>query len=58
MIVALRHQGATSLDDVADASLEPGGSIVLTLKPEASPATQADVTRIEAKLDRLLAAPH
>ena len=58
VIVALRHQGATSLDDVADASLEPGGSIVLTLKPEASPATHAEVARIEAKLDQLLAARH
>jgi len=32
---ALRHQGATSIDDVAQASLEPGGSIVVDLKPDA-----------------------
>ena len=55
VVVALRRQGAQSLDDVAEASLEPGGSIVVRLKPEASPATSADVARLEAKLDLLLA---
>jgi len=33
--VALRHQGAASIDEVARASLEPGGSIVVDLKPDA-----------------------
>jgi len=56
VLVALRRQGATSLDDVAEAILEPGGSIVVTLLPDAAPATAADVVRLEAKLDRLLAA--
>jgi uncharacterized membrane protein YcaP (DUF421 family) len=37
--VALRHQGASSIDDVAQASLEPGGSIVVDLKPEAQDVT-------------------
>ena len=54
--VALRRQGAPSLDDVQEAVLEPGGSIVVTLRPSAEPATQADIARLEAKLDRLLAA--
>ena len=56
VILALRHQGALSVGDVQEAVLAPGGSIVLTLKPNASPATRADIARIEAKLDRLLAA--
>ena len=56
VVVALRRQGAMAIDDVATADLEPGGSIVLQLKPEASPATAADVARLEAKVDRLLAA--
>ena len=47
--------GRVSMDDVAEAVLEPGGSIVLRLKPEATPATQADIARLEAKLDQLLA---
>ena len=56
VVVALRRQGAMAIDDVATADLEPGGAIVLQLKPEASPATAADVARLEAKVDRLLAA--
>ena len=52
---ALRHQGASSVDEVADAVLEPGGSIVVGLKPEAVNATRGDLDRLEAKLDRLLA---
>lgn len=56
VVLALRHQGMVSLDDVREAELAPGGSIILTLEPEANPATVADIARIEAKLDRLLAA--
>jgi uncharacterized membrane protein YcaP (DUF421 family) len=55
VLVALSRQGAFSMGDVAEAVLEPGGSIVLRLKPEANPAVQADVARLEAKLDQLLA---
>ena len=52
--LALRKQGAMSIDDVEQAVLAPGGSILLTLRPDAAPATRADVDRLEAKLDRLL----
>jgi uncharacterized membrane protein YcaP (DUF421 family) len=52
--LALRKQGAMSLADVKEAVLAPGGSILLTLREGASPATRADVERLEAKLDRLL----
>ena len=34
--------------------LEPGGTIVVDLRPELESATKADVERIERKLDRLL----
>jgi uncharacterized membrane protein YcaP (DUF421 family) len=54
VVLALRKQGATSLDDVARAVLEPGGSILLTLRDAAAPATRADIDRLETKLDRLL----
>lgn len=39
---ALRHQGAASIDEVALASLEPGGSIVVDLKPAAQDVTVGD----------------
>jgi uncharacterized membrane protein YcaP (DUF421 family) len=56
VVLALRQQGAMSVDDVQEAVLAPGGSIVLTLKPAKSPATCEDISRLEAKLDQLLAA--
>jgi uncharacterized membrane protein YcaP (DUF421 family) len=55
VVVALRHQGASTVDEVQEAVLKPGGSIVVDLKPEAESATKGDVARLEAKLDRLLA---
>jgi uncharacterized membrane protein YcaP (DUF421 family) len=53
--VALRRQGASTLAEVEEASLEPGGSIVVRLLPEAEGATKGDLARLEAKLDALLA---
>jgi uncharacterized membrane protein YcaP (DUF421 family) len=55
VITALRRQGASTLAEVSEASLEPGGAIVVTLRPEAENATKGDVDRIERKLDDLLA---
>ncbi len=52
---AVRRQNATGIADVDQVSIEPGGAIVATLKPGQQSATQADVARLEAKLDRLLA---
>jgi uncharacterized membrane protein YcaP (DUF421 family) len=52
---ALRRQNANSVGDVDEVSIEPGGAIVATLKPGQQAATQDDVARLEAKLDRLLA---
>jgi uncharacterized membrane protein YcaP (DUF421 family) len=52
---ALRRQNANSVSDVDEVSIEPGGAIVTTLRPGQQAATQEDVARLEAKLDRLLA---
>jgi uncharacterized membrane protein YcaP (DUF421 family) len=47
---ALRHQGASSIDEVERASLEPGGSIVVDLKPEAVNLTSGEFrTREDAQ---------
>ena len=54
VIQALRHQGANDAEEVREAVLEPGGSIVVTLKSDEENATKADVHRLEAKLDALL----
>jgi uncharacterized membrane protein YcaP (DUF421 family) len=52
---ALRRQNASDVSDVQTLSIEPGGAIVATLRPGQQPATVADVARLEAKLDALLA---
>lgn len=38
---ALRHQGAGTVEEVQTATLAPGGSVVVTLKPEAQDVTVA-----------------
>ena len=55
VVQALRHQGANDAEEVQEAVLEPGGSIVVTLMEQEENATKADVRRLEAKLDALLA---
>ena len=54
VVQAVRHQGANDVDEVNEAVLEPGGSIIVTLKDDEENATKADVQRLEAKLDALL----
>lgn len=53
--VAIRRQGADRIDQVSTATLEPGGLLVVDLFEGEHDATQADIQRIEAKLDRALA---
>ena len=55
VVQAVRHQGANDVEEVKEAVLEPGGSIVVVLKEDEENATKADVRRLEAKLDALLA---
>jgi uncharacterized membrane protein YcaP (DUF421 family) len=54
MEAALRRQNAYKIEDVDLLKLEPGGTIVVDLRPELENATKQDVRRLEAKLDRLL----
>jgi uncharacterized membrane protein YcaP (DUF421 family) len=51
---ALRRQNAYKIADVEQVKIEPGGAIVVDLRPEFESATKGDVARLEAKLDRLL----
>jgi uncharacterized membrane protein YcaP (DUF421 family) len=55
VVTALLRQGADRIDDVAEATLEPGGTISLRLRDEAMDATKGDIVRLEEKLDLLLA---
>jgi uncharacterized membrane protein YcaP (DUF421 family) len=56
VVTAIRRQGASTISEVQAATLEPGGSIVVTLKPDDQNATKGDLRRLEAKLDRILRA--
>jgi uncharacterized membrane protein YcaP (DUF421 family) len=51
---ALRRQNANRVEDTELIRLEPGGAVVATLLPARESATQADIDRLEAKLDALL----
>jgi uncharacterized membrane protein YcaP (DUF421 family) len=48
--VALRRQGAGDLTEVKRATLEPGGSIVVNLRPEAQDATVTDLDKSQTAL--------
>jgi uncharacterized membrane protein YcaP (DUF421 family) len=52
---ALRRQNANSVADIEVATIEPGGAIVATLREDLQSATRADIARLEAKLDALIA---
>ena len=52
---AVRRQGGTLMEQVQTVTIEPGGAIVATLKDDYQPVTRADLGRLEAKLDALLA---
>ena len=52
---ALRRQNANSIAETSEVTIEPGGSIIATLRDDLQSATHADIARLEAKLDALLA---
>jgi uncharacterized membrane protein YcaP (DUF421 family) len=52
--IAIRRQGASTLEEVEKAELAPGGAIAVTLTREDQNATKGDMRRLERKLDRLL----
>lgn len=56
ILTAIRRQGANDLAEVKRATLMPGGSITVELAPEHELAKMRDIERLEAKMDRLLAA--
>jgi uncharacterized membrane protein YcaP (DUF421 family) len=49
----LNAQGASTVDDVERAELMPSGTLVVRLKEDAMPATQADVRQLLTRLDQL-----
>jgi uncharacterized membrane protein YcaP (DUF421 family) len=49
----LRRQGANDVSEVERAVLAPGGSVIVSLKPEAQTATKADVAALAAAIGRL-----
>jgi len=52
---ALRRQNANSVRETEVVTIEPGGAIIATLREDLQSATHADIARLEAKLDALLA---
>lgn len=52
---ALRRQNANDVTDTETVSIEPGGAVVATLLADHQSATVADIERLEAKVDALLA---
>lgn len=46
----LRHQGAADIGEVQEATLEPGGTIVVNLRKEDQDATVKDLTESHARL--------
>lgn len=47
---AVRRQGAADVSEIQQAVLAPGGSIVVTLKPEAQDVTNADLRTAHAEI--------
>ncbi len=50
---AIRLQNGDDVSEVATGVLEPGGQLVLTLKPADQSADQADIAALRAQLDRI-----
>jgi uncharacterized membrane protein YcaP (DUF421 family) len=55
VVSIVRRQGANTVAEVEEATLEPGGTISVKLREPDENATKADVRRLEAKLDAALA---
>lgn len=50
---AIRLQNGDDIDEVGTGTLEPGGQLILTLKPDQQSATHADVADLHQRLDRI-----
>jgi uncharacterized membrane protein YcaP (DUF421 family) len=55
LAAALRRQNAPTVQHVAEATLAPSGTFIVDLRPEAEPATRADIDELRAHLERLQA---
>ena len=55
VLSAVRRQGASDIDDVARATLMPGGTITVVLNDQDQNASKGDLARLEGKLDVLVA---
>jgi uncharacterized membrane protein YcaP (DUF421 family) len=51
--LAVRVQNGDDISEIGRGSLEPGGQLVLTLKPAEQSATKADVTELTDRLSRI-----
>lgn len=56
LALALRRQGVDELAQVGDASLEPGGELLVSLKPSQRSVTRADLDEAVAELRALITA--
>ncbi|MEU8251780.1 YetF domain-containing protein [Nonomuraea sp. NPDC048916] len=51
--VAIKRQGGDRVADISRVTLEPGGSLLVELRPEEEGATKEDITALNARLDRI-----
>ncbi|WP_433255307.1 DUF421 domain-containing protein [Streptosporangium sp. CA-135522] len=51
--VAIKRQGGDRVEDVCMATLEPGGALLVKLRPEEESASVGDIAAIKARLDRI-----
>jgi len=54
---ALHHQGADDLSQVSEASLEPGGTIIVRQNPRDQAATKGDLADLERRLLAAVSGP-
>ncbi|MET3806285.1 uncharacterized membrane protein YcaP (DUF421 family) [Nakamurella sp. UYEF19] len=50
---AIRLQNGDDIEEIGTGTLEPGGQLVLTLKPAEQDATHADIQALHRRLDRI-----
>ncbi|GAA5050281.1 uncharacterized membrane protein YcaP (DUF421 family) [Thermocatellispora tengchongensis] len=51
--MAIKRQGGNRVTDVRSVTLEPGGTLLVRLRPEEENASHGDVAAINARLDRI-----
>ncbi|MEV4182947.1 YetF domain-containing protein [Streptosporangium canum] len=51
--VAIKRQGGDRVEDTCLVTLEPGGALLVRLRPEEESASAGDVAEINARLDRI-----